>query len=740
MNHIPPLIHDLTLILGVAGIVTIVCKWLKQPVVLGYIVAGCLVGPHFNFFPSITEISSIQIWAEIGVIFLLFGLGLEFSFKRLAKVGGAASITALVEILSMLGLGYLAGRYLGWSPMDSLFLGGILSISSTTIIIRALDELGLKSRKFVSLVFGALIVEDLVAILLLVLLSTLAVSQQFAGRELLGKTAQLGFFLILWFLGGIFVLPTLLKKGKRFLNDETLLVISLALCLFMVFLANKAGFSPALGAFIMGSLLAETTEAEKIEHLTRPVKDFFAAIFFVSVGMLINPTTLFEHGHAVLFITLLTICGKTLSTTLGALISGQPLRHSVQTGMSLAQIGEFSFIIASLGLTLKVTSDFLYPVAVAVSALTTLTTPYLIRSADRTASWIEKTLPKNWVIALHQYSRMMQNTSQNKGWRQTLQIRLLRILGNTILTIGILWLSANNLKPFLFAQWGKGEGTTLIYAGITLLVASPFLWAMAFGGTQANSLRAAYKAATRLGPLLFVEILRFLATTTLILTFILRLEISQTTQLILMGILFGALSLSWPLLARIYLWCESIFLHNLSERERAASALDPNQHELAPWDAHMASFKIPPEAAFVGKTFLEMGLRERFGVTVALIQRGHKRITAPGREECLYPHDSVGVIGTDEQLHRFKVFLDTVPEKSITPHAGDYVLRSFNVHAESPFVNKAIRESGLRERTNGLVVGIERGTKRILNPDSTTLIEAGDLLWIVGEESRLKEI
>ena len=372
MIHLPDLIQDLGLILMAAALVTILFKKLKQPVVLGYLIAGFLVGPNFAFLPTVKDHASILIWAEIGVIFMLFGLGLEFSFKKLKKVGKSASITASFEILCMLGCGYLTGQLLGWSKMDSLFLGGILSISSTTIIVRAFDELNLKGRSFVSLVFGVLIVEDLIAILLLVLLSSVAVTQSLSGSELLFSALRLGFFLIIWFLLGIYLLPVLLRNFREHLSDETMLIVSLGLCLMMVVIATQVGFSPALGAFVMGSILAETPKGQRIEQLLLPVKNLFSAIFFVSVGMLINTRILLSHFDIILLIAVVTIAGKFVSSLIGALLSGRSLKSSVQAGMSLAQIGEFSFIIATLGVTLKVTSDFLYPIAVAVCALTPL--------------------------------------------------------------------------------------------------------------------------------------------------------------------------------------------------------------------------------------------------------------------------------------------------------------------------------------------------------------------------------
>ncbi|HRO71867.1 MAG TPA: cation:proton antiporter, partial [Chitinophagaceae bacterium] len=380
MNHLPNLITDLALILGSAAIMTLVFKMLRQPLVLGYIIAGILVSPNFTWLPSIVETDNVTVWAEIGVIFLLFSLGLEFSFRKLAQVGGSASVSAFVEAIGMSALGYACGKLLGWSTMDSIYLGAALAVSSTTIIIKAVEELGLKKKKFATLVFGILIVEDLITIAILVLLTTLSVSQQFVGSEMLLSVLKLIFFLILWFVAGIFFIPTILKKARNLMSDETLLIVSISMCLLMVYLAAKVGFSPALGAFVMGSLLAETTKAERIEHLVKPVKDLFGAIFFVSVGMLIDLATLGDYILPILLITVICIIGKIITTGFGAYISGNSLKVSLQTGMSLAQIGEFSFIIAALGVTLGATSNFLYPIIVAVSGITTFTTPYLIKA------------------------------------------------------------------------------------------------------------------------------------------------------------------------------------------------------------------------------------------------------------------------------------------------------------------------------------------------------------------------
>jgi CPA2 family monovalent cation:H+ antiporter-2 len=379
MTHLPTLIQDLALILMAAAVVTLLFKKLKQPVVLGYLIAGFFVGPNFKFFPSVSDTHTISIWAEIGVIFMLFGLGLEFSFNKLTKVGKSASITALFEIFAMLGAGYLTGQLLNWSKMDSLFLGGILSISSTTIIVRVFDELGFKGKSFVSLVFGVLIVEDLIAILLLVLLSSVALTQTFSGPELVYSSLRLGFFLVLWFLLGIYLLPTFLKKSRSLLTDETTLIFSLGLCLMMVIVAAKVGFSPALGAFVMGSILAETPKGHRIAHLLEPVKNLFSAVFFVSVGMLINTTILLDYFNIILLVTVVTIVGKLISTTLGALVSGKSIKTSVQTGMSLAQIGEFSFILTALALKMEIFSPILYDMVIASALISIAINPFLCK-------------------------------------------------------------------------------------------------------------------------------------------------------------------------------------------------------------------------------------------------------------------------------------------------------------------------------------------------------------------------
>lgn len=738
MLHLPVLITDLGLILAAAGITTLLFKKIKQPLVLGYILAGLLVGPHINFIPTVTDNESIHIWAEIGVIFLLFSLGLEFSFKKLVKVGGSASITAIVEVVCMLLIGFVAGKAMGWKTMDSIFLGGILSVSSTTIIIRAFEELGVKHKKFAGLVFGVLIVEDLVAILLLVLLSTLAVSQQFAGAEMFFSILKLLFFLILWFIGGILLVPTFLKATKKLMNDETMLIVSIALCLLMVLLAVKVGFSPALGAFIMGSILAETTQAEKIEHLTKSVKDLFAAIFFVSVGMLIDPSILIDYAVPILIITIATVLGKFLSSGLGALLSGQPLKTSVQTGMSLAQIGEFSFIIATLGLTLKVTSDFLYPIAVAVSAITTFTTPYLIKASEPFYLFLERTLPKSWVTAINRYSSSTAGITTMSDWKTLLKSYTFNTIIHSVILIAIIFLGSRYLHPFITQNLINGNKGIIISLIISLIFMAPFLWALAIRRIErkAHSHLWLNKKYTR-GPLIALEVLRVALAIFAVCFLIFQFYNTWVAMVIALILIVTGMIIFSRKLQAFYDRLEHRFLYNLNAREE-----QNKQPEILPWDTHLTELTIAPESSLVGKSLIELAVREKYGVNIALIERGNMMIPTPGRDERLYPNDKVMLIGTDDQLAAVGELFKGTPndnQESAFPKK-DMTLQKIVINTSSPVFAQTIRESGIREKTQGLVVGIERNGIRILNPDSDLVFENEDIVWIVGNNKKIPDL
>lgn len=736
MHHLPTLIEDLGIILTVAGVVTLLFKRFRQPVVLGYILAGFLVSSYVPIFPTIHDATNIKVWAEIGIIFLLFGLGLEFSFKKLADVGAPASITAVIEVTVMSVLGFLTGKAFGWSTMDSIFLGGILSISSTTIIIRAFEEVGVKGRGFVGLVFGVLIVEDLVAILLLVLLSTIAVSQNVEGFEIAYAFLKLVFFLTLWFISGIFLLPTALHRLRPYLNSETLLILSLSLCFLMVILATRAGFSPALGAFIMGSILAETPEAKRIEHLISSVKDLFAAVFFVSVGMLIDPEILTKYAIPIIVITLITIFGKAFSTALGVLLSGRSLRHAVQSGLSLAQIGEFSFIIAVLGVNLKVTSDFLYPVAVGVSAITTFTTPYLIRSSDSVYQFIDKHLSEKWRKILSGHPAAHNSHSVSTEWKIILKNSSMTIIANAVLMIAIFLGIKLYLVPVLKTQFEKESAANPIGLLTALILSAPFFWAMVKSnrkhkrgvGVSSSSNRLALTASTITRWFLGVLLLAILSTQFIALRFAIFMFV------ILSLILLFMFSRE---LENVYGKLEGRFFKNLDAPNDPDIASMP---PLAPWDAHLVALEVDPHSEFIGKTLEQLKIRERFGVTIALIERGQKKLPAPGRNAMVFPYDKIFVIGTDEQILQFKNKAEVVSHPTHKPDEFNYVLIPYFIAPDSPFCGRTIRDSGVREKSHGLIVGVERDGQRILNPDSSMTITASDTLWIVGEKSALGKI
>jgi len=729
MSQLPVLIRDLALILSAAALVILIFRKLKQPVVLGYIIAGLLIGPNIKLLPTVIEVDSIKIWADIGVIFLLFGLGLEFSFKKLLKVGGVAAITAVTEVTMTLLLGYGVGLLLGWNFIDSLFFGGILSIASTTIIIRAFDELGVKNQKFAGIVTGVLVIEDLVAVLLMVLLSTVAVSQTFEGGEMAKAVFKLAFFLVLWFVSGIFFIPTFFRKIRGLLNEETLLIISLAFCFMMVVLATYVGFSPALGAFIMGSILAETTKAERIEQLTKSVKILFGAIFFVSVGMLIDPPMLMKHILPICAATLVLLFGKPLFVTIGALLSGQPLKIAVQSGMSLAQIGEFSFIIATLGLSLNVTSDFLYPVAVAVSVLTTFTTPYMIRFSEPVYKGVESVMPQKWKNTLTAYSISAHHITEISDWKKVLRSYVINVIIFSVIIVSIIILSTRYIEP-IFLIYG---GHKIITAIITLAVLSPFLWALAFRRTQRQAYASVWQKISKRGPLILLQFSR-VALAVLYIGFLFYHLFSPMIALenmIFTCIILGILGRK---IKSFYGKIETRFLANFNERESGTI-------NLTPWDTHITKFEINANSPYIGKTLLESRMREEFGVNIVLIERGDFVISVPNRENHLFPNDNISVIGTDEQLSNFKIFLESsAVNANIDDIKQNVSLHHFTISEKSVLVGKNIRESEIRERTHGLVVGIERNGERILNPESDVIFEANDKVWLVGNEKRIQPI
>lgn len=740
MTHLPPMIIDLALILGAAGVSTLVFSKLKQPVVLGYLIAGFVVGPNFSLWPTVVDSEGVKIWAEIGVIFLLFGLGLEFSFKKLAKVGKSAFISATFEIITMSAVGFLVGKLLGWKTMDSIYLGAILSMSSTTIIIRAFDEAGLKGKAFAGLVFGILIVEDLMAILIMVVLSAISVPGSFSGSNLAFLSARLVFFLIAWFLVGIYVLPTLLRKVRRLLSNEIMLIVSIALCFLMVVLSAKANFSAALGAFIMGSILAETEEGARIEHLLHSVKDLFGAVFFVSVGMMINPAVLQEYAGVVIIITLVTIVGKLLGSGFGAVISGRSLKQSTQAGMSLAQIGEFSFIIATLGVSLGVVSDFLYPIVIAVSAVTTFTTPYMIRYSDPMYRWIESRLPQRFLDRMSQYERAMESDGKESALALVWRTYGLVIVLNSVVVLGIGFASAQFVLPIVVSTFGDTTVVRFITYIVTLVACSPFLSALVFRvpGKLSNEESASLLRLRRL--LVGVTVIRAIIGLVIIEVLISRYSRSVYLPLIVLVATPAIIYVFRGRIGSFYYLFEERFLKNLNAKEINEIEKLSKLPQLVPWNATLEKIVMSPDSALAGLSLLESKFRSSTGATIGMIDRGSRRIFAPNRHERLLPGDEIFLIGTEEQIISARELLQPSSVAVSLAHDDLFSLQSLQIDDQSPYAGKSIREIGFGEHFAGLIVGIERKGNRILNPESTVVLEPEDLVWIFGQKDGIKNL
>lgn len=745
MLHLPTLIADLALILICAGIMTLLFKKLRQPLVLGYVVAGFLTSPHMPYTPSVMDAANIQTWADIGVIFLLFALGLEFSFKKIVKVGGTAVIAACTIIFCMVLLGIGVGMSFGWHRMDCLFLGGMIAMSSTTIIYKAFDDLGLRKKKFTGLVLSVLILEDILAIVLMVVLSTMAVSNNFEGSEMLGSVGKLLFFLILWFVVGIYLIPEFLKRCRKLMNEETLLIVSLALCFGMVVLAAHAGFSAAFGAFIMGSILAETIEAESIDHLVKPVKNLFGAIFFVSVGMMVDPAMIVEYAVPILVITLAVVLGQACFGTFGVILAGQPLKTAMQCGFSLTQIGEFAFIIASLGVSLHVTSDFLYPIVVAVSVITTFLTPYMIRAAEPASNFAEHHLPSSWQRFLKRYTSGSQTVNSESLWRKLL-VALIRILVvYSIVSISVIMLSFRFVVPF-FKEHLPGVWGPLAGAVFTILCISPFLRAIMVKKNHSVEFMTLWEdGRVNRGPLVSTILLRIVISALFVMFIIASLFKASVGLMFGVAVLLVILMILSRRLKRHSILIERQFFQNLRSRDMRAEYLGEKKPayagRLLSRDLHLADFEVPGESKWAGKTLLELNLGKTYDIQVASILRGKRRINIPGGSVRLFPMDKIQVIGTDDQLNAFVEEMSRVSAmETDVVEKSEMTLKQFVVDVDSVFLDKTIRESGIRDKYHCMIAGVERGGEALMTPDVNVPFEEGDVVWVVGEKEDVYQL
>lgn len=727
MHELAPLISDLAIMLMVAGIVVLIFQRIHQPVVLGYLVAGMIIGPYTPPYGLITDEANIKIISELGVIFLMFSLGLEFSFHKLTKVGFSALITGVIDVGMMIILGYFAGAWLGWSHHDRLFLGAAIAISSTTIIVKAINELNLKTKRFSEVIFGVLIVEDLLAILLLVALSTTVAANSLFSPEILWAAIKLVLVVGSWFLAGYFLVPPLFRKVAPYVSQETLTVASIGFCLFLVSLANYFHYSTALGAFIMGSILAETVLVHRIETVIEPIRDIFGAVFFISVGMLINPTVIVDQWQAVLLISLVLMMGKVTVISMGTFLTGQSLNTALRSGFSMAQIGEFSFIIATLGVSLHVINDKLYPIIVAVSSITTFTTPYMIRLSGQISGLAQRYIPDRMKFFMDGYTAWVyrvQSKSQNNSLIGSVTIRL---FVNGIVVAMIF----TSIKVYGYPQalelFASRSSAKLACEAFALLISSPFIWGMLF---SYRHIEIPDYARTRLNPIMFGVWFLTLAEVTF-------LSVVNFHTWLTAGILFFIAIIffifSFRHLERSYHWFENQLVSNIGPKIQKKS----RYQDLAPWESHFVELDVGWKSPIVGKMLRDSQIRQRYGVNIVAIHRGPNVILAPRGEEIVLTGDKLIVLGNDDQIDEFRKWVTitapVVPEQADTPE--DFVLQPFLLDHGSPYVGKTIRASHIREQVQGLVVGLERGNNRILNPDPDTLLQADDLILIVAVQS-----
>jgi len=746
MAEIPNLIEDLALILVVAGIVTLVFKKLKQPLVLGYIVAGFLVSPHMPYIMSVVDKGDIHTWADIGVMFLLFSLGLDFSFKKILKMGMAPVIAALTIIFSMMTLGILVGHSFGWNRMDCIFLGGMLAMSSTTIIYKAFDDLGLRQQRFASLVMSVLILEDVLAIVMMVMLSAIASGNNPDGGEMLGSILKIGFFLVLWFVVGIFLIPLFFRKTRKLMNSETMVIVALGLCCLMAVLSTKVGFSSAFGAFVMGSIIAETVEADKIIKLVEPVKNLFGAIFFVSVGMLVEPKVLVDYAIPILVLVLTILLGQGIFGTAGFMLSGQSLKNAMRCGFSMAQIGEFAFIIASLGLSLGVIGKFLYPVVVAVSVITTFLTPYMIRFAEPCYNHIEKHLPKKWVRRMNHVGNAHQNsTEEENAWKVLLRKMLINTAIYGILSTAVVTLMLTFVLPLCRNMLGHWPGNA-VCGLLTVLMISPFLRSMVMKNVHSDEFRQLWTESllNRL-PLIFTMIVRVAIAAMFIFYIVNYLtRFKEALMITIAGVALVAMVLSRRLKHRS-IKLERLFIKNLRSREIAEQVNGERrplfEGRLLDRDIHIGNFDVPEDSTWIGRTLKDLQFRNRFGVHVSSILRGSLRINIPNGRQIIFPGDRISVIGSDEQLKNFSQAIanELIPEDPEI-EKREMKLRKFILSDGTPFIGKTLAESGIRDRYGCMVVGVEEGQENLTLVDPQRKFEKGDIIWLVGEEADLEKV
>ena len=745
MAELPSMIKDLALILVMAGIVTLIFKKLKQPLVLGYIVAGFLVSPHMPYTASVVDVESIHLWADIGVMFLLFSLGLDFSFKKILRMGASPIISTCTIIFCMSMLGLAVGRAFGWGQMDCIFLGGMLAMSSTTIIYKAFDDLGLRQQQFAGLVMSVLILEDILAIVMMVMLSAIA-HGNLEGGQMLHSVMSIVFFLVLWLVVGIFAIPLFLRSVRNLINNEVLLVVALGLCCAMAVVSTQVGFSSAFGAFIMGSILAETIEAERIEKLVEPVKNLFGAIFFVSVGMLVDPKILVEYAIPIALLVLTILVGQSVFGTFSFMLGGESLKSAMRCGFSMAQIGEFSFIIASLGLSLGVISDFLYPVVVAVSVITTFLTPYMIRLATPAYNNLESHLPNKLINSLNQIAVGSHHTQEQSKWKKLLTQMAINTVVYSILTSAAIAMMLTFVLPFmreLLPGWELHWYANAVTGLLTVLVIAPFLRAMVMKKNRSEEFRALWAENNRNRlPLIFTILVRVVIAVAFI--FYICNYLSRFTNALMITIALVVIVLiifsRWVKHRSITL--ERLFVQNLRSRDIEAQVQGKKrplyEGRLLDRDIHIAEFEVPSDSKWMGQTLKQLNLGSKYGVHISSILRGGWRINIPDGDYVIFPGDKLQVIGSDEQFTSFREALEK--ERlgvDVNFEQREMLLRQLIIGHDSPFIGKTLIESGIRDLYSCMVIGLEEGKQNLSPFRPNRKFEEGDIIWVVGERESL---
>lgn len=755
MQEIPALISDLATILVLAAITTLLCKKINLPSVLGYILAGFLVGPVVDFIPTIHDMANIEVWSDIGVIFLMFGLGLEFSLHKMAEVGVPGFLSAGIQALGMGIVGFFLGILLGWGTMNSVFLGVMLAMSSTMITMKSIEDMGLKEEKFSDLAMGTLVIEDIIAIFAMVILSTIAVSQSISGLALAERLGILLLYLALWLILGIYLVPTLMKKLVGLMNDEVLLIFSLALCFLMALLAEEIGLSTELGAFLAGSLLAGTVHAERVEHLITPCKNLFGAVFFVSVGFMVQPAMILKYIAPILLLAVVAIAGKLFFLTLGGLAAGQELDVSVAAAAAQTQVGEFSFIIAGLGQSLSVTGAFLYPIIVAVSVVTTFTTPFLLKLAGPLTRLLKRILPDKWLAAIAKYSAAKQadKSGENKDLTFFLKYYFQTLALYGVLAVGVILLGVRSLLPFLLSMdWG-GRRAELVACGIMYLALLFLLPAML--RIKKRYFTALWLESTS-NRLLLSILMIFRAGVVILLAVLPAFLIFQVNPLWLAS---GAIPLMWIVtrsdrLTGHYLEVEARFLANFNERKLAEQFGQGDQAEVHHWlteQLYVVTLACPEKYVGEGQTLRDHGWGNADHINIIKIIRGKEHINIPEGDVKTRGGDLLVAMGSRRDLENF-CFKQTVD--GVRPQKGsrlqtlkeyienqEGILQSrqllcygVSLGKDLPQQGKSIRDSGIKEEWSAFLIGLERDLLPIPNPDRSMTLRTGDLLWVMGSQ------